>query len=369
MATDVKRKRSGSTGGYTIRRLRPADREAFRSLYELVFGRSVSAEWFDWKYADNPHFDPVPAFVAESDGRLVGARPFLALPIRAGAESYTALQPADAMVHPEHRRRGLFTAMTERALDWLADRSPRGAFCFNFPNERSLPADLKLGWRTVGTVPTHYRLERPDAILGTTRALGGLARLAGQGFLRGVEALGRSPPDVPISRRKGVPAATLASIYNRHVPAELHVHRSEALYRWRFADPNWEYKTYLAGPPDAPIAALVAGRGERDGIDTVRVVEAVPLLAGCKATTALAALLAALVEDTDAALIATLEGTLPRSALRAQGFLRDDRPPLSIASRPTTMVARPIGTGDWTVGGRDLLDLADWRPSFVERDG
>lgn len=168
---------------------------------------------------------------------------------------------------------------------------------------------------------------------------------------------------------RGVPAATLASLYDRRVPAELHVHRSETFYRWRFADPNSEYTIYVAGLLDAPTAALVAGRSERDGIDTVRVVETVPLVAAREEATVLAALLATLVDDTDAALIARLEGTLPRSSLRANGFLRDDRPPLSIASRPTTMIARPIGTGNWTAGGRDLLDLDDWRLSFVERDG
>lgn len=360
--------RPGTVGDCEIRRLRPTDRDEFCALYELVFDSPASIDWFDWKYTDNPYFDPIPAVVAESGGRLVGVRPFLPLPIRAGSETTLALQPADAMVHPDYRRLGVFTRMTEHALDWLAETAPPGTFCFNFPNEQSLPADLKLGWRTVGTVPTHYRVERPDALLKADGIIGQLARLAGHSFLQGVSTLRRSPSDVPIVRRAGVPASTLAAVYGRAVPPEFHAHRTEAFYRWRFADPNWEYTTYVAGPPDAPTAAIVAGRGETDGVETVRIAEAVPLVAIPKEVAALDALLAAVIDDTNAALVAALEATVPRPSLATCGFLRDDRPPLSVVSRPTTMVARPIGTEDWTVGGRDLLDIDHWRVSFSERD-
>lgn len=353
--------------GYEIRQFHPADRDGIRSLYELVFEQPSSAAWFEWKYTDNPYFDGVPAVVATFEDRIVGARPFFALPIRAGGTILTALQPADAMVHSAHRRRGLFTRMTERALEWFAGSASEPSFCFNFPNERSLPGNLKLGWRTVGTVPTYYRIENAGAFIETDGFPAKLATAACQGFLRTVDTLCWSAGDRSIVRRSDVPAGTLASLYRRRVPRDLHAHRTAEFYRWRFANPNWEYTTYLAGPTDEPIAAVVVATGERDGLRLARLAEAVPLVRDAEARSALESLLAVVVEDVEADSIAAMGPATPHGSTR-WGFLDDGRLPLSLVSSRTTMVARPIGATNWTVAGRDLTDPTAWRLSFVERD-
>lgn len=360
---------SESSRDYDVRRYEPADSDAFRSLYETVFGERASAGWFDWKYAENPFTESVPMTVAERNGHLVGARPFFALPIRAGERTYTAFQPADAMVHPDHRRRGLFTRMTERALDWLAgETESEDAFCFNFPNERSLPGDLKLGWRVVGTVPTHYRIERAGAFLDGDGVGARLATLGGSGFLGVIDRVGRSKGEVRIDRREGIAAATLASLYERRVPRGLHAHRTPEFYRWRFSNPNWEYTTYTAGETDTPSVAAVVGTGETDGVTFARVVDVVSLVPDRRTAGVRETLLAAIVADTEADAITMMGPGSRYGSPGSQGFYRDDRPPLSVASSPTTMVARPIGTTEWTIEGRRLTDIDDWSLSFAERD-
>ena len=354
---------------YEIRRYEPGDRGAFCSLYETVFGERASTEWFDWKYTENPFAESVPMTVAERKGEFVGARPFFALAIRAGERTYTALQPADAMVHPDHRRQRLFTRMTERALDWFADDvGSTATFCFNFPNERSLPGDLKLGWRVVDTVPTHYRLERAGAFFDIDGLGARLATVAGKGFLGIIDAIGRSKLDIAVDRRDSVAAATLASLYERRIPRGLHAHRTSEFYRWRFSNPNWRYATYTASENGEPIVAAVVATGETNGVSLARIVDIAPLAPDRRTAEVRKTLLAAIAADRDVDAIAMMGRGDRYGSPAAQGFLRDDRLPLSVASRPTTMVARPIGTTGWTIGGRSLTDSDDWSISFAERD-
>lgn len=151
------------TGDYTIREYRPEDRNELLSLHRETFGRpAFDEEWFAWKYENNPYTDSVPIVIAEHAGSIVGVRAFFAMAMCAGGDVRLALQPCDTMVQEDHRGRGLFTRMTEYAIKRYTDDEP--AFFFNFPNEKSGPGNLKLGWRTVG-LPTHIRIQRPVAIL------------------------------------------------------------------------------------------------------------------------------------------------------------------------------------------------------------
>src|SRR6056297_2662577 len=132
-----------TSDAYVVRPHRPGDRARFLELYDDVFDASRSEEWFSWRYG-GPYADRPRMFVAERNGELVGAEPFISFSMRAGDEVELAIQPADAMVHPDHRRNGLLTRMTEQALDYFEDREP--SFVFNFPNEEAKSAYLKLGW-------------------------------------------------------------------------------------------------------------------------------------------------------------------------------------------------------------------------------
>jgi GNAT superfamily N-acetyltransferase len=359
-----------SDDDYTIRRYESSDRYGFFDLYGRVFDESPSDEWFAWKYRDNPYFDGVPMVVAEAEGRLVGARPFLTMPIRAGEDVHLAFQPGDTMVDPSHQRRGLFTRMTERALDWFAGiESPRAAFCYNFPNEQSRPGYLKLGWREVGPVPVYRRVQNPAALLNGGRLRGRLATIASRSYLRATQPLRGQPADLSVERSSGVPAATLASLYERRVPAGFHAHRTPGFYRWRFANPVWEYGTYVVRRADVPVAAGVIGARERDGTTTARLVETVPSVPDGDSVGALRALLAAVVGDLgDADMLSTFGPAISRGPLTAWGFLRDDRFPLSITTDPATLVTRPIGTTDWSVDDHDLTASDDWHVSFTEWD-
>ena len=364
---------------YQIRRFRPDDVSEFLDLDAVVWGRGRGRPWFDWKYATNPYVSNPPVFIAERDGEIVGARPFMVFRIRGGETTRLALQPADTMVHPDHRRRGLFTRMTERAIQAYADGDP--AFCFNFPNAQSFPGYRKLGWEPAGVRITHYRVQNPRAVVSESldsrlsrslcRAVSPLVRGIDRGrtWYRSRRRSG-SERDHPIQRYPGVPISLLASLYQRRVPDRLHAERHEEFYRWRFASPVWERRTYVAHQNGEPTTAVVVRtRTTNDGVTVTQLADVAPLVGGDAWREALTTLFATMLDDyRESDLVAVADSTIPRNLLADFGFHRDDVAPLSWGTHHCTLSARPLGDHSWTVGGRSLTDRSDWAMTFVERD-
>ncbi|MFC4550556.1 MULTISPECIES: GNAT family N-acetyltransferase [Halorussus] len=347
---------------YVVRPYEPADRDGVRALHRTVFDQQASREWFDWKYVENPAADAA-AFVAEADGEIVGARPFM--PFRmagAGAET-VAFQPADAMVHPDHRRRGLFTRMTERALERYADGDP--AFCFNFPNERALAGNLELGWEVVDTVPISYRIQSAEGFVDgeVQRAL---ADAVAGTYCRVRDRLAPAPDAYDVTRHEEIPADLLARLYARNPPEELHALRDEAFYRWRFRNPRWRYTAYTASRGGSTVAAVVVGRRNKYGTDVARLTDVLPLVDGDEE--AFAALLGRVTDEyADADVVAATGRAIPDSLLRRFGFVSDHELPLSAVSEQSTLVARPLGDDESASFGR-LTAPENWRLTFAERD-
>lgn len=352
---------------YEIRPYRPEDRDGFLSLYETVMGGTRSEKWFEWKYEENPYVDHVPMTVALHDGAVIGSRPLFALPMACDGETTVALQPGDAMVHPDHRRKGLFSRMMDRTIERYADRYP---FYFSFPNDVSGSAHRKHGARIVAERPCYYRIDNPGAV---TRARTDRSALRVLGdavtpLVRGYHTLREytaSEPSVAI-RTASDPPATLAALYRTAVPETLHLRREEPFYRWRLENPDWEYTTYVAGGETGPTAAIVAGTSVEPNPTTTRLTDVVPLASVPEP--ALAGLLGRIVADhpeTDL-FVAPPQG-IDESPLRRFGFFPDTTFPLSYVTRRTTHVVRTLD-GDWTHHGVDLVDPDSWCLTFIEDD-
>lgn len=361
---------------YSVRPFESGDEAAVLELFRDVFDSDVGAEWFAWKYRENPYADHAPVVVAERDGTIVGARPFVALPMCVGGERVVALQPSDAMVHPDHRRRGLFTRMTRAALDRYGSGEP--AFCYNFPNPNSLPGNLDLGWEVVQELPTRYRL--PDAAGLLRSRVGGAAGRVAARLTDGVQTLLRvrerrlpaAQPGVAVRRHRDVPAGTLAGLHRDRRPAAVHATRDPAFYRWRFDEVPREYVTYVARAAGDPRGAVVVSTRSDDGDPVVTVVDVVPLGGHGAGVTAVTALLRAVVSDApDAATILAPGEPLPDGVASAFALRDRQTPGLSRVTSPTTHVVRSLDGGDapeQSVNGVDLRDAGNWRLTFAEID-
>lgn len=354
---------------YTIRWFRSSDVEGFLDLNRRVLDADNDRNWFDWKYADNPYVDHVPIVIAEKDGGLVGARAFFGLELSIGGERHTALEPCDTMVRSDHRRQGLFTRMTERAIERYRREEP--SLFFNFPNPLSLPGNLKLGWQEVATLHTHYRIANPTRLTATKTNNVGL-NLASR-FLTAIwtaynalrDAMRSVPTEITVRREPGVPAAAVASIHQASPPTGIHAVRDEDFYRWRFDNPSREYTTYLAeGREDR--AAMIVGRPVSGNVTSVKITDVVPL--DDSERPAQLALLDRIVSDyPDAALFSIPSQALPGATLRRVGFHSDGTFPLSHVGTARTHVVRSLN--GWDLSGVDIRNADNWTVTFAEVDG
>lgn len=356
---------------YEVRAFEPSDRFAFLDLYEAVWGRRRSPQWFHWRFERAPYADGVPMVVVEGDDGLVGAEPCLAFRVGAGGVSSLAYQPADWIVHPDHRRQGVFTRMTERLLADPPGGRPR--LYFNFPNDELLPGLQRFDWRVAGSLTTEFRVQRASSLLAARspfpRSAGRIADVATRGYCRLSDAR-RQTPDVTVERHDGVPAASLARLYRRDIPDVVHVVRDRQFYAWRFANPRWETTTYTVRRDGQLVASLVACTEQEDGVRVTSLLDALPLTDGDSDVAA--ALVAAAIEDNaDADVVRAGPAGLPTDALRANGFRPDDSLPLSPFSEHTTLATRPGNVDDpdaWRLRGHRLDAVEDWQLSLGDRD-
>ena len=160
--------------------------------------------------------------------------------------------------------------------------------------------------------------------------------------------------------------AELTELYATAVPDEMHACRDEQFYRWRLANPNWRYTTYLAENTTGPVAAIVTGTSVGSGPTTTKLTDVVPV------TNAPEPALVALVEqiltdhsETDI-FVAPSQGFTP-SVLTGFGFHADDRFPLSVLACQTTHVVRGL-SDDWEHQSGEITDPARWALTFIEED-
>lgn len=369
---------------YEIRAYEPADRDAVLSLYERTFGGRSEA-WFEWYYVENPYLAEVPIVVAEHAGEIVGARPSLPVPLDVGEETVLALAQVDPMVAPDHRRRGLFSRMVTHVYRRYAPREP--AVSVGFPNEavrsalEKLGSELSLHAGVSYRFPEYFRVHDPAAMARTStddatyRALARLSTPAVTGYLAVRDAFATGGGGLAVERVEGVPSTRLATLADERPTGAVHASREEEFYRWRFADPRYDYRTYLALDRGDPVAATVArwpvDPETRENV--VHVSEVLPPTGdGPRRERALAALLDCVVEDAaTAAGVATGGWAIPRPLLADRGFRHRNRFPLSLLSGENYFVARPLTDEDveeWTIGEYRLSDPESWQLSYFERE-
>jgi len=175
---------------------------------------------------------------------------------------------------------------------------------------------------------------------------------------------------VSVTSHDEVPAATLASLYRRRPPAEIHAYRDEQFFEYRFGNPQWEYTTYTARLGGRPVAGIVTGTGQKNDHTVTNLVDVVPLVGDDERDRALPALLERLLADHANSDVIVVRGdSLPEDLLTGLGYHSDQRLPLSRVATPTQMIVSPIPPdGTWRVAGRDIRDRSNWRPTFVEHN-
>ncbi|WP_266076426.1 GNAT family N-acetyltransferase [Haladaptatus caseinilyticus] len=368
---------ASTTDSYRIRQYEPDDRAGVLALYETVFGdRRGRGDWFDWKFGANPYRSRVPICIAERDGQVVGARPSLPIPLCVGGARELALVQVDPMVHPDHRRRGLFTRMAQGVYDYYGPREP--SIVVGFPNEavkaglEKMAKTLSLRDGIMSKFVEFYRVQNPRALADSP--LSSVAVPGVRGYLATRDLMASTASDSRTDRYTGVPVSVLAEIATRHRTERVHAVRDEEFLGWRFANPRYDYTTYVFSGEDGPVA-IVVGEQRNTDANIVHLSDVLPVVGGWSRAKALSALLGRILADyRDADVVVAAGTTIPRSVLARHGFFGTDRFPLSRLTSAYWFSARPlVPSGQqtdprkpWVVNGQPLADENRWNLSFCE---
>lgn len=127
--------------GIELRTLRPAEREA---VLDLLGGWEGDREFFARYHRHDPSFRDDLCFVALDRGRLVGTAQVFRRTIRLAAGLAEVAAVANVFTHPDHRGRGIASALLRRARAAL----PAHGFDLSLLFATRLPFYARLGWRS-----------------------------------------------------------------------------------------------------------------------------------------------------------------------------------------------------------------------------
>ena len=160
--------------------IRPAQNEdipAAVSVLNQVFGHWGNEEDYAWKYLQSPSGFRLPAWIAESDGKVVAHYGMVALEAVLGGAPARAGQSVDAGVLPDFRRLGIISAIEQEIMN-QAERAGV-SLIYAFPGLRSLKMHDRIGYSPFAFVPEMTCLVNPgQALVHALRLLPGDARAA-----------------------------------------------------------------------------------------------------------------------------------------------------------------------------------------------
>jgi len=350
---------------YEIVRYTPQFKPQLLQLQTHLWSRDLelNGAYFRWKYDDNPYFREPLVHLALCDGQVVGMRGMCGARWQVGAPPETFLAPYadDLVVAPEHRNKGLFTRIMRAALDDVADRGLD--YVFNLSAGRTtLLGSLSMGWKSaggVGPVGRRGRLLRRYVsrltVFARADARSPFARL--DRTFGGGGRGGRSP--VLLSRHAR-PEAMADLVARVSLDGRFRHVRDATYFAWRFRNPFREYRFLYSGESRLDgYLVLQCQQGSPHDSGRVNVVdwEAIdPTTRWTLLDTAVTGSFGELVVWS-----AALDAE-NRDLLRRRAFAPIDE--ADAARGVPGILIRPVRDdalrGQWTVGGRGLLDVANW---------
>lgn len=214
---------SSGDGDVVVRRVEPADQAAVLGLLSASLGWDQDVrvrQLYEWKHQENP-FGSSPGLVAVDGDRIVGFRTFLRWEFAdVHGRVRRAVRAVDTATDPGYQGRGIFRALTLRAVEDLTAEGV--AFVFNTPNAQSRPGYLKMGWVEVGRLATSIRLGSPASALRMVRS-----RVPAERWSVAT-TVGRPAAEALADPGLGELLGSLAR------PHGLHTNRTTAYLRWRY---------------------------------------------------------------------------------------------------------------------------------------
>lgn len=134
------------------RMYQPGDEEEILKLFQVVYGRSLSPEYWKWRFLDNPVSKPMINLVFDED-RLVSHYAISPVCMRIFDERCLGALSMTTMTHPEYAGRGYFKQLANELYEFEQSKSNL-ALVYGFPNLNSHYAfHTRLGWSNLDRIP------------------------------------------------------------------------------------------------------------------------------------------------------------------------------------------------------------------------
>ena len=373
---------------YEIARFRSSHKEQVLRLLQNLWGRhdALNRAYFGWKYESNPYLRDPAICLALHRGQVVGMYGLVGARWQLGVSGRRHDIPFtdDLVVAPEHRRRGVASSLIHAVSGYAADLGYPYLLCLR-ANPITTRASLAAGYRSLGGLePADLRHGRRVNLHGVSRKLQGarfLWRFANSPLLlvpsdrwlfRDLdrEAEGRNPRrDSRVSIERTPLTDAMAALVKRIEQDDRIGHvRDRDFFEWVFRNPRIEYRyiywnrNHLEGflvlhrilPPGPRLVSVWVS--DWDGSSNAIRQELLD--------TARAGRFARLI---------TWTTTLPdaaRGLLDKSGFEPTELEARA-QGRPAALLrsARDEGLdGEWTLDGRRLLDIGNWKFRPLDQD-
>lgn len=228
--------------------------------------RAGAEDVLRWKMRSHP-LAPEHHLVAEADGRVVATYLKILRPVRVRGRACLARDGVDLAVHPDHQRRGIYSALTEHSFRHLDGRLDLAVSYAQHPAVERRRAQL--GYRPLGN-PIRVlmkvldvgrfvrgkggRLPAPLAGL-RIRALSARARVASRGASRG------RPRDWDLRVADAFDPRVDAFFEEAARPFDFIVEKGGPYLRWRYEEaPIGGFRIVLAERDDRLLGFAVVGR-------------------------------------------------------------------------------------------------------------
>lgn len=137
---------------FEFRPYRSGDEPAITALFETVFGRPMSLDFWRWRFLDNPAGDPL-VMLAFAEDTLVGHYAASQAPLSIHGQYHPAALSMTTMTHPNWRGKRLFERTAEALYATLPGHGITAVY--GFPNSAVHALRImRAGWHDSYEVPT-----------------------------------------------------------------------------------------------------------------------------------------------------------------------------------------------------------------------
>lgn len=105
---------------------------------------------FEWVYENNPFSNEPLNYLALDDKKIVGFRGFIPQRYKVNNRCFTIIIPTNGTIHPDYRRKGIFTELSNFSLQDISDKKDIKLILSLSPNKAATGALQKAGYKPIG---------------------------------------------------------------------------------------------------------------------------------------------------------------------------------------------------------------------------